>query len=209
MKLKVYSQDGSEKGSVEISDDVFGGEVNEGLLHLVINMYRNNQRQGTAKSKGRSEVRGGGKKPYRQKGTGRARAGSNTSPVWVRGGTAHGPKPRSYGNTIPRKMRKTALRHALSSRAQDEKMLVVESVSFESAKTKNMAQMLSALSLNGARNLLLTDGEQGEIALSGRNIRNLHVMPLSSVNAYEVLRHDNIVLGSKELVDKLQEVVAL
>jgi large subunit ribosomal protein L4 len=209
MKLKVFSQDGAEKGTAELSDELFGGEVNRGLLHLVISMYRANRRQGTSKTKGRSEVSGGGKKPYRQKGTGRARAGSNTSPVWKRGGTAHGPSPRLYRSTIPGKMRKTALRHALSSRVQAEKIVVVDNVTMKEVKTREIASLIGALSLNGSRILLRTDGINRDIYLSGRNIRDLQVMPLESLNAYEVLRYDNIVLAGTELVEKLHEVVSL
>lgn len=209
MKLKVYTQDGKQSGTVDLSDKVFGGEINGALLHQVVTMYASNRRQGTSKAKGRSEVMGGGAKPFRQKGTGRARAGSNTSPVWVRGGKAFGPKPRDYMRRIPRALRVQALRHALSSRAQDERMVVLEKVACEPAKTKTIATMLGSLELAKGRNLLVTDGVDQELYRCGRNIRDLDIVPLSFLNAAEVLRSDNVILSNKELVGKLEEAVTL
>jgi large subunit ribosomal protein L4 len=209
MKLKVYSQDGKEKGTVELSKDLFGGKVNTVLLHDVVTAYAANQRQGTAKSKGRAEVSGGGHKPFRQKGTGNARAGSNTSPVWVRGGKAFGPDPRSYYTRIPQKVRTLALRHALSSRVQDSRVLVVDGIACEPLKTKTVVQMLGALSLGVGRSLIVTDGVDQALYRCGRNIRNLSIIPLSALNAAVVLRNDNIILKTKEIVSKLESAVAL
>ncbi len=209
MKLKMFTQDGKESGAVEVSDSVFGGKVNSALLHQVATMYAANQRQGTSQSRTRAEVSGGGAKPFRQKGTGRARAGSNASPVWVRGGTAFGPEPRNYRRRIPRGMRMLALRHALSSRAQEERMVVVESIACEPAKTKTVAKMIDSLPLNDARVLLVTDGMDATLQRCGRNIKNLSVVPLSFLNAAEVLKSDNVVLASKDLASKLEDVVTL
>jgi len=207
MKLKVFTRDGKENGTVDVSDDLFGQEVNAGLLHEVITLYLANKRQGTSKVKKRDEVSGGGKKPWRQKGTGRARAGSNTSPVWVRGGKAHGPKPRDYTVMIPKKVRKTALRHALSSRAQAERVMVVENLVCESPKTRELAALIRNLALADRKTLLLTDGVQKNTYLSGRNIRNLEVLPIADINAYEVLKNDTVVLSGRDLVAKLEQVV--
>jgi len=209
MKLKLYSQDGKQTGTVDLSDAVFGGKVNEALLHQVVTMYAANSRQGTAKAKGRSEVSGGGAKPFRQKGTGRARAGSNTSPIWVRGGKAFGPQPRDYWRRIPRKMRVLALRYALSARAQDERMMVLESISCEPAKTKTVAAVLNSLELGEKRSLLVTDGADQTLFRCGRNVKNLQIVPLAQLNAAEVVRSDRVILGNKELVGKLEEAVTL
>jgi len=209
MKAKIYQQDGTVKGEMELPESAFGAEVNEHLLHQVITSYQANSRQGTAKTKGRSEVSGGGKKPWRQKGTGHARAGSNTSPVWKRGGKAFGPEPRDYSTTIPQKMRKRALSSALSARAQEEKVIVVDEVTCDSPNTKTIFAMLHALSVAEKKNLLITNGEGKNIYLSGRNIKNLKVRPISEINAYDVLNSENIIFGNVNLVEKIEEVVAL
>jgi large subunit ribosomal protein L4 len=207
MKAKLYQQDGTVKGEVELPEAVFGVEINEPLLHQVIVQLQANQRQGTSKTKTRAEVSGGGRKPWRQKGTGRARAGSNTSPIWVRGGKAHGPVPRDYYTTIPKKMRKLALVSALSSRANSEKILVVESILCDQPKTKIIAALMSALDLNGKRNLLVVEKECSNIYLSGRNIPDLEIKPISEVNAYDIIANENIIFGDEKLIEKVQEVV--
>jgi large subunit ribosomal protein L4 len=207
MKAKLYQQDGTVKGEVELPETVFGVEINEPLLHQVIVQLQANQRQGTSKTKTRAEVSGGGRKPWRQKGTGRARAGSNTSPIWVRGGKAHGPVPRDYYTTIPKKMRKLALVSALSSRAKSENVLIVESIQCDQPKTKIIASLMSALDLNGKRNLLVVEKECSNIYLSGRNIPDLEIKPISEVNAYDIIANENIIFGDEKLIEKVQEVV--
>lgn len=209
MKAKLYQQDGSVKGEVELAQEVFGVTVNEHLLHQVITQYLANQRQGTSKTKGRSEVSGGGKKPWKQKGTGRARAGSNTSPIWVRGGKAFGPDPRDYYSTIPRKMRKLALTSALSSRAKDNKIIVVDKIECEKPKTKVVVAMLEALLLQGKKNLLIVDVASSSIYLSGRNIKNLEIKSVNEICAYDIIHNENIIFGSENLVEIVQEAVAL
>jgi large subunit ribosomal protein L4 len=207
MKTKVYTQDGTPKGEMDLPDEVFGADINEHLLYLVVKAYQANQRQGTAKTKGRSEVSGSGSKPWRQKGTGRARSGRNTSPVWVRGGKAFGSIPRDYGSTIPRKMRRKALRCALSSRARDEKVFVIDSLSMEEPKTKSIAALLKALSVADTRTLLVTDGDARNVFLSGRNVKNLNVKAVDDMNALDVLNNENIIFGAEGLVDKVKEAV--
>lgn len=209
MKAKLYQQDGSIKGEVELAQEVFGVTVNEHLLHQVITQYLANQRQGTSKTKGRSEVSGGGKKPWKQKGTGRARAGSNTSPIWVRGGKAFGPDPRDYYSTIPRKMRKLALTSALSSRAKDDKIIVVEKIECDKPKTKVVVTMLEAFSVQGKKNLLIIDAGSPSIYLSGRNIKNLEIKNISEICAYDIIHNENIIFGSENLIEIVQEAVAL
>ncbi len=194
-------------GEVELPASVFAAEIKEHLLYQVIKGYLANQRQGTSKTKGRSEVSGGGRKPWRQKGTGRARAGSNTSPVWARGGKAHGPDPRDYTTRIPKQMRKQALAGALSSRAQDGKIIVVESIKCDPPKTKTMAQFLNALSLYGSRNLLIVDQNGTGIYRAGRNVKNLDIKPLSEINAHDVLDNENIIFSGEKLIGKLEEAI--
>ena len=207
MKAKLYQQDGKVMGEVELPASVFAAEIKEHLLYQVIKGYLANQRQGTSKTKGRSEVSGGGRKPWRQKGTGRARAGSNTSPVWARGGKAHGPDPRDYTTRIPKQMRKQALAGALSSRAQDGKIIVVESIKCDPPKTKTMAQFLNALSLYGSRNLLIVDQNGTGIYRAGRNVKNLDIKPLSEINAHDVLDNENIIFSGEKLIGKLEEAI--
>ena len=207
MKSKLYQQDGNVKGVIDLPDSVFAIEVREHLLYQVIKGYRANQRQGTANAKGRAEVSGGGRKPWRQKGTGRARAGSNTSPVWSRGGKAHGPEPRDYSTRIPRQLRKTALSAALSARAQEDKIMVIDAIVFDPPKTKAMMQLLNALPLSGTRSLLITEGNNRPVYLAGRNIPNLDIKPLSEINAWDVLDSDNIIFGSERCIGKLEEAV--
>jgi large subunit ribosomal protein L4 len=208
MKAKVYRQDGKVKGEIELPASVFAAEIKEHLLYQVIKGYLANQRQGTSKTKGRSEVSGGGRKPWRQKGTGRARAGSNTSPIWARGGKAHGPDPRDYTTHLPRAMRRQALRGALSSRAKDEKIMVVDALVCEPPKTKIIAEFLNALSLYGSRNLLILEKNATGVYRAGRNIKNLDIKPLSEINAYDVLNSENIIFSGENLIGKLTEAVA-
>jgi large subunit ribosomal protein L4 len=208
MKVKVYTQDGKVKGEIELPASVFAAEMKGHLLYQVIKGYRANQRQGTSKTKGRSEVSGGGRKPWKQKGTGRARAGSNTSPVWSRGGKAHGPDPRDYTTHLTKRMRKQALVAALSSRAKDEKIMVVDAISCDPPKTKTMVQFLNALSLYGSRNLLIVETNGTGIYRAGRNIRNLYIKPLSEITAYDIVSNENIIFGGEKLIGKLSEAVA-
>jgi large subunit ribosomal protein L4 len=208
MKLKVYTTDGKQTGAVDVSDEIFGGEVNSHLLHQIVKSYLANKRQGTSKTKTRDEVSGGGRKPWKQKGTGRARSGSNTSPVWVRGGKAHGPVPRSYYSVIPQSMRRIALQQALTERIKGEKVLVVDALSCNPAKTKTMATILKALPLTGVRNLILTDGVKEDVFRSGRNIPNVRIIPVATLNALDVLSSDNIILGARDLAGKLEQAVA-
>jgi len=207
MKSKLYQQDGTVKGDIDLPDAVFAVDFREHLLYQVIKGYRANQRQGTANAKGRAEVSGGGRKPWRQKGTGRARAGSNTSPVWSRGGKAHGPEPRDYTTRVPRQMRKAALAVALSARAGEDKILVIDAILFDPPKTKAMIRFLKALPLAGTRSLLITEGNNRPAYLAGRNIPNLDIKPLSEINAWDVLDSDNIIFGSEQCIGKLEEAV--
>lgn len=209
MNAKIFQQDGTVKGEIELPEDVFGADVNEALLHQVITQLLANQRQGTAKTKTRAEVSGGGKKPWKQKGTGRARAGSNTSPIWVRGGKAFGPQPRDYYSRIPKKMKRLALKSAYSSRAKSENVVVIDHIECNEPKTRTIQDMLKAISLKGRKNLLIVDSESQNIYLSGRNIRDLEIKNVSEINAYDVLKNENIIFSDEKLVGKVKEVVSL
>jgi large subunit ribosomal protein L4 len=209
MKAKVFSQDGIIKGEVDLADSVFNTDVNEQVMYLVVKSYLANKRQGTAKTKGRSEVSGGGRKPWKQKHTGNARAGSNTSPLWVRGGKAFGPRPRDYSVVIPKNLRRIALTSALTSRAKDEKIFIIDKITVDAPKTKSVASMLDALSLDGKRTLLVIDGSNKNVYLSGRNIKNCSVKPVSELNALDVIGNDAVVFGAEDLLGKIEEAVAL
>jgi len=208
MNAKVFTQEGVEKGTMTLPDAVFMQSVNEQLLHLVIKSYLANQRQGTSKTKTRAEVSGGGKKPYRQKGTGRARAGSNTSPIWVRGGKAFGPVPRSYYSVIPRKLRVSALCSAYSQRAKEEKIFVIDQLVMDAPKTKRIAALIEKLTLNGKKNLFVIGKDDHNIYLSGQNIKNVTIRLVTDVNAYDIINSENVVFCNEDLIAKVTEVAA-
>jgi len=207
MKAKVYSQDGKVKGDIDLADSIFNTDINEHVMYLVVKSYRANQRQGTSKTKGRSEVSGGGRKPWKQKHTGNARSGSNTSPLWVRGGKAFGSQPRDYSVTIPKNLRKIALTSALSSRAKDAKIVIVDKINCDMPKTKTISLMFDALSIAGKRILLIVDSANKNLYLSSRNIKNCSVKPVNELNALDVLSNDTVVFGAEELLGKIGEAV--
>jgi large subunit ribosomal protein L4 len=214
MKAKLYAPDGSVKGSVDLPDNIFGVEPNNALLHSVIVGYLANQRQGTAKTKGRAEVSGGGKKPWKQKGTGRARAGSNTSPVWARGGKAHGTNPRDYRQGITRKMRRKALLCAYSVRASEEKIGIISGLSIEQPKTKIVSELLYKIGVFGngkvysGKTLLIISQDSRNVYLSGRNLKDVDVKVVNDVNAYDIVRATNIIFTDEGLIGKIEEMVA-
>jgi large subunit ribosomal protein L4 len=207
MDAKLYASDGSEKGTAPLPDDLFAQPVNEHLLWLSVKRHLGNQRQGTAKVKTRGEVSGGGRKPWRQKGTGRARAGSNTSPLWPGGGRAFGPKPRDYRTDLPAKQRRAALTSALSLRAGENAIVVVESLAFDAPKTKSMAEVLKRAGLDGRRTLLVLDQADPNLVKSCRNIHNLRTTMAHQLNAYDLLECESIMLTSGGLA-RVQEVFA-
>lgn len=205
-KVTVYNQSGSEVGEIELADSVFGIEPNRTVLHDAVVMQQASLRQGTHKTKGRSEVRGGGRKPWRQKGTGRARQGSIRSPQWVGGGVVFGPTPRSYKYDLPKKVRRLAIKSALSSKVQADEMIVVDELSFEAPKTKEMAQVLSNLSVD-RKALIVTADYNETVALSARNIPGVTFVTAEGVNVLDVLKHDKLIM-TKEAVEKVEEVFA-
>ncbi len=204
-KVAVYNSDGQVVGEIDLNDKVFGADVNEALLHQAIVMYQANFRQGTSATKTRGLISGGGKKPWRQKGTGRARQGSTRAPQWRGGGTVFGPSPRDYRQTMPKKARQAALRSALSAKTAAGEVIVLEDLAMEEAKTKIMARVLG--NLNAGKALIVTPVVQTNVTLSARNIPGVGLSPADSLNAYKVLVHDKLVI-TRAAVQRLEEALA-
>lgn len=205
-KVALYNQSGSQVGDVEINDAVFGIEPNEHVLHDAVLMQRASLRQGTHAVKNRSDVRGGGRKPWRQKGTGRARQGSIRSPQWVGGGTVFGPTPRSYSYKLPKKVRRLALKSALSSKVKEDSLVVLEGIAIETPKTKEVVSMLSSLNVD-AKALIVTADKNEVLAKSANNLQHVKVLTVSEVNVLDLLTHDKLIL-TKEAAEKAGEVLA-
>ena len=205
-KLSVLDMTGKKAGSIELNDSIFGIEPNMSAMHLVVVGYLANQRQGTQSTKTRSEVSGGGKKPWRQKGTGRARQGSTRSPQWYHGGIALGPKPRTYGISINKKVRRLAMKSALSSKVAAEEMIVLDSIKLDAIKTKEMANMFAALEAN--KKVLVVLPENNEVIYKSiRNIEGAKVATVNTLNVYDILNCDKLVV-LKDAVTKIEEVYA-
>ncbi len=204
-KVPVFNMNAEQVGEIELDERLFGAAVRPDLMHEVVTMYLAGQRQGTHKVKGRSEVSGGGRKPWRQKGTGRARQGSIRAPQWVGGGTVFGPTPRSYKYKVPKKVRRLALYSALSSKVDAGTLVVLDDLQLPEIKTKHMVALLKKFNLNKA---LIVDAEkQDNAALSARNIPNVKYTDANGVNVYDLLRHDHLVLTTAA-IQKVQEVFA-
>lgn len=204
-KVAVYNLEGNQVGDIELNEQLFAAPVRPDLMHEVVLMYLAGQRQGTHKVKTRSEVAGGGRKPWRQKGTGRARQGSIRSPQWKGGGVVFGPTPRSYGYKLPKKVRRLALYSALSSKVDDGKFIVLEDLNLPEAKTKHMAALLKRFDLS---KVLIVDAEKQETPhLSARNLPNVKYVDANGVNVYDIIRHDHLIL-TRDAVAKVQEVFA-
>lgn len=206
-KLSVYNLAGQVTGEIELNDQVFGVEFNEAVVHQAIVMQLANQRQGTSATKTRGMVRGGGRKPWKQKGTGRARCGSTRSPIWVGGGTTFGPQPRSYAKKMPRKARRLALCCALSAKVAAGEMIVVEGLAFDAPKTKNVVSMLNAFDAAAKKALLITDGENTNVELSARNMPKVTAISNMGLNCFDILNSNKVFLA-KEVVEKIEEVLA-
>ena len=204
--VSVYNIEGKEVGSIELNDAVFGVEVNEHLVHMaVVNQLANN-RQGTQSAKTRSEVSGGGRKPWRQKGTGHARQGSTRAPQWTGGGVVFAPTPREYTFKMNKKEKAGAIKSALTSRVNEEKFFVLDSLKFDEIKTKKMVNVLDSLKVEKA--LVVLDGEDNaNVALSARNIAGVRVVAFNAINVYDILKYDTVVT-TKNAVEKIEEVYA-
>lgn len=205
-KVALYNVSGEQIGDIELSDAVFGIEPNRYVLFDAVQMQRASQRLGTHKVKGRSEVRGGGRKPWRQKGTGRARHGSIRAPQWVGGGTVFGPTPRSYKYKLPKKVRRLAIKSALSSKVIDNEIIVLDQLSLEKPKTKDFIAILNNLKVD-SKALVVSAGFEDNILLSSRNIPGVKYVTAEGINVLDVLAHDKLII-TKDAVQKVEEVLA-
>lgn len=199
MTLDVVTKDGAKAGTVELPASVFGVEPSEHAMYLAVRAYLAHRRQGTHKTKTRTEVRGGGKKPFKQKGTGGARRGSSRSPLLPGGGTIHGPKPHLYTVDLPVKVKRLARKSALALRAQEQNVIVVEDFTLAGAKTKEISGMMKALSLDGSKVLVLLPGVDRNVVLSARNIPGVTTFPADKISAYDVLSHGKVLIFKSAL----------
>ena len=203
--VSVYNIEGKEVGKIDLSDAVFGVEVNEHLVHMAVVSQLANNRQGTQKAKTRSEVSGGGRKPWRQKGTGHARQGSTRAPQWTGGGVVFAPVPRDYSFKMNKREKRAALKSALTSRVEENKFIVIDKINFEEAKTKNFANILKSLDVSKALVVLEDDNKNAE--LSARNIADVKTAKTNTINVYDILKY-NTVITTKAVVAKIEEVYA-
>ena len=203
--VTVYNMEGNEVGTMELNDAVFGVEINEHLVHLAVVRQLANNRQGTQKAKTRSEVRGGGRKPWRQKGTGHARQGSIRAPQWTGGGVVFAPVPRDYEVKMNKKERRAALKSALTSKVQDNKLVVVDSLALAEVKTKEMQKVLTNLKADKAL-VILNDNDQN-VVLSARNIEGVETALTNTINVFDLLKHNTVVV-TKAAVETIEEVYA-
>ena len=203
--VTVYNMEGNEVGTMELNDAVFGVEINEHLVHLAVVRQLANNRQGTQKAKTRSEVRGGGRKPWRQKGTGHARQGSIRAPQWTGGGVVFAPVPRDYEVKMNKKERRAALKSALTSKVQDNKLVVVDSLALAEVKTKEMQKVLTNLKAEKA--LVITADNDQNVVLSARNIADVQTATVNTINVYDVMSHGTVVV-TKDAVASIEEVYA-
>lgn len=203
-EVKVLNMAGAEAGTIELSDAVFGIEPNQNAVHAVVKNYLANQRQGTQSAKTRGDVRGGGRKPFRQKGTGRHRQGSTTDPSQVGGGVAFAPKPRSYRYTLPKKVRRLAMLSALSSKVLEKEIIVLDELKFEAPKTKEMVKVLENVKA-GKKALIVTAEKDENIVRSAANIPGVRTALVSTMNVYEIINHENFIVTT-EAIKKIEEV---
>ena len=205
-KIDVYNMAGKKVSDVELNDNVFGIEPNEAIVHSVLVNYLANQRQGTQSTKTRSEVSGGGRKPWRQKGTGRARQGSIRAPQWVKGGIALGPRPRSYKYTVNKKERRLAIRSVLSSKVLENNLVVLDKAEMKEIKTQAMVKTLANLKVEGKTLILLPERNEN-VQKSARNIKNVKTTLVNTINVYDLLKYNKLVV-TLDAVKKLEEVYA-
>ena len=203
--VTVFNMEGNEVGTMELNDAVFGVVINEHLVHLAVVRQLANKRQGTQKAKTRSEVSGGGRKPWRQKGTGHARQGSIRAPQWTGGGVVFAPVPRDYEVKMNKKERRAALKSALTSKVQDNKLVVVDSLTLAEAKTKEMQKVLTNLKADKA--LVITAADDQNVAISARNIADVQTATVNTMNVYDVMKHNTVVV-TKDAVASIEEVYA-
>lgn len=202
--VKVLDMSGAEKGTLELADGIFGIEPNANAVHIVVKNYLANRRQGTQSTKDRGEVRGGGRKPFRQKGTGRSRQGSTRDPSQVGGGVAFAPKPRSYRYTVPKKVRRLAMLSALSSKVKENEIIVLDDLKFDEPKTKEMIKLLENVKAQKKALIVMADKDDN-VVKSAANIPGVRTALVSTMNVYEIINHTNFIV-TKEAIDKIEEV---
>lgn len=207
MNVKLYNQEGAEVGTVDLKPEIFEIEPNEAVVHQYVVNYLARQRQGNASTKTRRDVRGGGKKPWRQKGTGRARAGTSRSPLWRGGGTVFGPHPRLYGYEMPKKMKRLAIKSVLADKAQSDKLRVIDKIELAEIKTKQVVSMIDGFELTGKKCIILDEGINENCFLSCRNLEKVKYARATQASGYDML-HADFVLVTKAGLDKIQEVYA-
>ncbi|HZJ85010.1 MAG TPA: 50S ribosomal protein L4 [Syntrophomonadaceae bacterium] len=205
-KTTLYDMSGAQIGELELNEDIFGIEPNEAVMADFVKMQLANKRQGSSSTKTRAEVRGGGRKPWRQKGTGRARVGSTRNPIWVGGGVTFGPRPRDYSYRLPKKVRRLALKSALSTKVKENSIVVVDKLSFEEPKTKLMLEILDALNIFDKVLIVTLDGDVN-VTKSARNIPGVKPMRVDYVNVYDLLKYDTLLI-TKDAVERVEEVFA-
>lgn len=203
-KVTLYKMDGSEAGKIELNDKIFGVEINQNVVHEVVKNYLANQRQGTQSAKTRSEVRGGGIKPFRQKGTGRARQGSRVAPNHVGGGIVFAPKPRDYRYSVPKKVKRLAMLSVLTSKVTDNEIIVIDELSFEAPKTKEMVKFLAAVGAQ-KKALIVTAAKDDAVVKSAANIPGVETSYVGRMNVYEILNHGSFII-TKAAAEKIEEV---
>ena len=204
LSAPLFKQSGEKSGKIKLNPEIFGTKINEALMTQAVKVYLVNQRKGAASTKTRSEVSGGGAKPWRQKGTGRARAGSNRDPHWRGGGVVHGPKPKTFELDMPKKMKRKSLLSALSSKAKDESIVVIEDLKFKEPKTKLAAKMVSSLPIK-EKNLFIVEGKDSNVHKSLRNLTKVDVRVVQNLNTYEILNEDVLVL-TKSVLSKMEDL---
>ena len=205
-KVSVYNIEGKKVSDIDLKEEIFGIEPNEAIIHSVLVNYLANQRQGTQSTKTRAEVRGGGRKPWRQKGTGRARQGSIRAPQWIKGGIALGPKPRSYKYTVNKKERRLAVKSMLSMKVLEQSLVVVDKLAFDEIKTKNMVSALNNLKVTGKTLVMLPEKDE-KVQKSARNIEGVKTTLVNTINVYDLLKYNKLVV-TLDTVKKLEEVYA-
>jgi len=204
-KVGLFNKEGNQIGDIQLNDDVFAVEVNQYAIHQVVVALLANKRQGTQSAKTRAEVRGGGIKPWRQKGTGRARQGSIRAPQWIKGGIVFAPKPRDYRMSVPKSMKRVAMKSALTSKVQEGEMIVLDNLDFEGIKTKQVVDMLKVFAAK--KTLIITAESDENVYKSARNIEGVSVIPANNINVYDLLKFPKVLI-TKEAVSKIEEVYA-
>lgn len=204
--VALYNVSGEQVGEIELSENIFGANINVEAMHQVVKMYLANQRQGTQSALTRAEVSGGGKKPWRQKGTGRARHGSTRSPQWTHGGIVFAPKPRSYRYSVPKKIKRIAMKSALSSKVQENSIVVLDELNFEAPKTKQVVNMLENFKIDSKTLIVLAENNEN-VVKSARNIEGVKTTLVNTLNVYDILNYDKFII-TKDAVKKVEEVYA-